>query len=421
MQSLVAVCLVLAGGAWTGSWGGPLERETVRVFLDCSRGCDRSYILEQVHFVDFVRDRRDADVHLLITRERAGSSWRYTVEFLGVGELAGEDARLEYDDPDTSTSHERREGLTRTIARGLVRYVADRPVGRHLRIGYEPEGAGEAAARTPADDRWNLWVFRLRGNGSLRAEATSGDLTLYASISAYRTTHDWKVRLSSDGRLRDRRFTLSDGSEVTSESRTYGTQALVVRGVSDHLSFGALASVRSSTFLNQAIGSRAATAVEYNYFPYMEATRRQLTFLYSVGANYFDYFERTVYDQDREFLADHNLVVSYDVEEPWGSANLTLEASNYFHDFDKHRVDFSSGASVRVLRGLSLDASAAAALIRDQLYLAAGDASPEEVLLRRRQLQTSYRYSGSLGFTYSFGSIFDNVVNPRFTGSSRTF
>jgi hypothetical protein len=52
--------------------------------------------------------------------------------------------------------------------------------------------------------------------------------------------------------------------------------------------------------------------------------------------------------------------------------------------------------------------------IRDQLYLKAGDATDEEILLRRRQLATSYRYRFSVGVTYTFGSIFNNVVNPRF-------
>jgi hypothetical protein len=55
-----------------------------------------------------------------------------------------------------------------------------------------------------------------------------------------------------------------------------------------------------------------------------------------------------------------------------------------------------------------------AARIRDQLYLRAGEATDEEILLRRRQLATSYRYSMFVGVGYTFGSIFNNIVNPRF-------
>ena len=40
----------------------------------------------------------------------------------------------------------------------------------------------------------------------------------------------------------------------------------------------------------------------------------------------------------------------------------------------------------------------------------------EEILLRQRELATSFQYFVSLGVSYTFGSIFSNVVNPRFGG-----
>lgn len=425
LLTLFLTLLTVSGARTDSPSPSEVQTERLRVFLDCPRGCDRTFIRQQIGFVDFVRDRRDAEVHLLISRERMGTGgWLYTLEFLLQEEGVQQSSRqLVYQDPQSSTRHERREGLVRLIAAGLVQYVAQRPVVQDLRIVYEPDSSDGPAAESalPEEDPWQLWVFRLRGNGSMSGEATSTDRTLYGSLSANRTTDRWKVRLSSSARLRDRRFTLSDGGKITSETRSYNGSALVVRALSDHLSAGALSSARSSTYLNQRFGGRASLALEYNYFPYMEATRRQLTVLYSVGASHFEYFEPTIYDRTKESVLDHNLIVSYDVQEPWGSANLALEGSNYLHDLDKHRLDFSSGTQVRILRGLALDASLAAALIRDQLYLPAGDASPEEVLLRRRQLRTTYRYSASMGFTYTFGSIFDSVVNPRFTGSSRNF
>lgn len=52
--------------------------------------------------------------------------------------------------------------------------------------------------------------------------------------------------------------------------------------------------------------------------------------------------------------------------------------------------------------------------IHDQLSLPSGGASLDEVLLRIKELETSYDYSFSLGFRYTFGSVYSNVVNPRF-------
>ena len=41
--------------------------------------------------------------------------------------------------------------------------------------------------------------------------------------------------------------------------------------------------------------------------------------------------------------------------------------------------------------------------------------------LERQALATDSRHSFSFGFNYTFGSIFNNVVNPRFTGSRNDF
>ena len=52
--------------------------------------------------------------------------------------------------------------------------------------------------------------------------------------------------------------------------------------------------------------------------------------------------------------------------------------------------------------------------MRDQRDLPKAGASDEEILVRMRELATGYRYYFSVGVSYSFGSIFNNVVNPRF-------
>ena len=58
---------------------------------------------------------------------------------------------------------------------------------------------------------------------------------------------------------------------------------------------------------------------------------------------------------------------------------------------------------------------------RDQIYLPRGQASTEEILLRQRQLATGYQYFVNFGVSYSFGSIFNNIVNPRFGGVNFDF
>jgi hypothetical protein len=53
-------------------------------------------------------------------------------------------------------------------------------------------------------------------------------------------------------------------------------------------------------------------------------------------------------------------------------------------------------------------------MIHDQLSLPKEDIATEEILLQRKQLATQYQYWASIGFSYTFGSIYNNIVNPRF-------
>ena len=67
----------------------------------------------------------------------------------------------------------------------------------------------------------------------------------------------------------------------------------------------------------------------------------------------------------------------------------------------------------RLFRGLDLEISGSFSRIKDQFYLPAEDLTPEEILLRRRQRETDYRFDVGIGFSYRFGSKFANIVNPR--------
>ena len=88
--------------------------------------------------------------------------------------------------------------------------------------------------------------------------------------------------------------------------------------------------------------------------------------------------------------------------------------SSYLHDSGKYSTSVFGDLSFRVVRGLSVNLSASTSLVRDQLYLAREDQTDEEILTEQRQLATDSRYRVSFGFSYTFGSIFNNVVNPRF-------
>ncbi len=135
-----------------------------------------------------------------------------------------------------------------------------------------------------------------------------------------------------------------------------------------------------------------------------------------MGANRFDYDEQTIFGETEETRFDQALVLAADFTQPWGSIDTSLGGSTFLDDFSKNRLDLGGGVNLQLVKGLRFRVGGSASRVRDQIYLPAGNLTPEQILLRQRALATGFRYFGSVGISYTFGSIFNNVVNPRFRG-----
>jgi hypothetical protein len=99
--------------------------------------------------------------------------------------------------------------------------------------------------------------------------------------------------------------------------------------------------------------------------------------------------------------------------QPWGNIYAELEGSHFFHDMRQNRLVFEGRFNVRIVKGLSLSLGNNFQLINDQRSLPKRDISFEELLLAQRQAATSFRLSGRMGISYTFGSIYNNIVNTR--------
>jgi hypothetical protein len=394
----------------------------LRVFLDCNANCDRDYMRSETPWVAFVRDRTDADVHLLITSlGTGGGGQEYTLNFLGLGSFEGRNDTLRFVAHPGDTDDVARMGLTRTIQLGLAPYVARSPAGARLRMVLDDDrGGGRVARAAPADDPWRAWVFEIEAEGSLEKEQRQAEFEWGGSLDARRITDRWKFGVSADASFDETRFTIDDeeegepAREIVNVRENYSGGAVLVRSHGAHWGSGFQVSLSSSTFSNTRFALRAAPAVEYSVFPYGDFTRRQLTVQYSVGVSSFRYREETIFGRMQETRPTHALVVGYDVNQPWGTAELTLESARYIDNGSQWRVELDSEFEIRITRGLAVEIGANASLIRDQLAIAARDATPEEILLELRDLQTDYEYRLNVGLSYTFGSIFSSVINPRF-------
>ena len=79
----------------------------------------------------------------------------------------------------------------------------------------------------------------------------------------------------------------------------------------------------------------------------------------------------------------------------------------------KRRLTTNLGINYRITSGLSVNFYGQYSFIRDQLNITGVDLTDEERLLRLRELQSGSSYFTAVGLSYTFGSVFANVVNPR--------
>jgi hypothetical protein len=390
----------------------------VRVFIDCvNASCDSDFFRTEITFVDHVRDRKDADVHVLITEEGTGGGGeKYTLSFIGLGRFAAVDHLLHYVSRAAATPDELRRGLAATIKMGLVHYVADTPVGSQLQITRVKPGGGATGA-APVRDPWDYWYMRSSVSLYTNGEKLTNSTELYGSVGASRVTDHLKIDLSANADYGRSRYTLDDNTDLVSTSRSLGLNGLVVASLSPHWSAGVRGSASRSTYYNERLVLYVTPAVEYNIYPYSESTRRQFTFNYSAGIRHFRYDEETIFDKNSETLPVHSFLASGTFKQPWGSLYTSFEARQYLQDLSKSRLIVYDSINVRVFKGFSVRLYGDLERIHDQIYLAKGGASIDEILLRRRQLSTSYSYYLSFGLSYSFGSIHNNIVNTRFQSS----
>jgi hypothetical protein len=390
----------------------PSPAGRLQVFIDCN-DCFADYLREETDFVDFVRDRTQAAVHVIITNTETGGGGReYVLSFIGQGVLSGQDTTLKAVTGTGDPEDVRRRQLLTTLRIGLLSYLARTGVPQGLRLDVElPAGVQAAGARR---DPWKNWVFSLRGSASFNGEESSKERELSAEISADRITPDWKSTFGLDIEDQTQEFDLDEDEPVKTNRRQRDFDWLVVKALGEHWSAGARGTIESSTFDNISLRFEVAPAIEFNVFPYSAYQRRQLRAQYTVGVRSQRYYEETLLGKLREVLPGHEFSVTYDQRERWGSVEGNIEWFQYLNDLSKSRLEANGEISWRIVRGLSISADASASRIRDQISLRRRGATPEEILLRLRELQSGYEYDFSLSITYTFGSIFSSIVNPRF-------
>lgn len=385
-----------------------MRNDAVKVFIDCN-SCDMNYTRQEIPWVNYVRDVREAQVYVLVTRQNSGNGGDlFTYTFHGMDLYAGMDDTLTYTSNPYETSTEIRERRTNIMKAGLLRFASRTPVIHEIDIAH-----GSAIEQEEVTDKWRNWVFEISTSPEYNAEESYKRLNIRNSIRITKITPDIKFEIDFDQSYTRQRF-IEEDNDTTYLRSFERVENLLVKSLGDHWSAGMIWNINASTSENFDFSTSFMPSIEYDLFPYAEATHRQLRFLYSIGYQFNDYSDTTIYNKTRENLFGHQLRVAYQVQKKWGSIYFSLRGLNYFHDFSKHMVAADLFTRIRIFKGLSLTVNLEAARINDQLNLRKGELSEAERLLRLREQATGYELQAGIGLSYTFGSIYNNIVNPRF-------
>ncbi len=386
------------------------NKDPIRLFTECN--CERSYIRQEINYIDHVRDQGLANVQLFIYDIVNGSGGRtYLLDFKGVEDYKDIYGKLTYETSSGTTPNEVREGLVRKIRSGLLKYILESNLADRITYTVSDNGLGEIQ-EVDIKDPWNSWIFEIYGEADLDKESSRREFEYELGFETDHVTEKWRIRTDLQMNQASSRF-LRDEEEFTSERQRYSGDGSIVKSISDHWSVGIFAGARHDTFTNLDARLYLTPAIEYNIFPYFEVLRKEIVFAYKIGYFYNNYIDTTIFDKNKESLYRHALDVQVRYRQPWGNIYSRLQASSFLSDFSKNRIELFGRFSVRLVKGLAVQFSGRLELIGDQINLPSGAASLEDVLLQQKQIATDFEVGFGVGLSYTFGSAFNNIINTR--------
>jgi hypothetical protein len=407
--------------SFTTSYSQSIKSEKLKVFLDCKNApCDNNYIRTEVNLVDFVLDRIAADVHILITAVKSGNGGsKIQYIFFGQNNFKNKADSLVSNVSPNATDVERRTEVVKRIKLGLVPFLSHSSFSHLIDINMKAvkSPAKETEINSKTKDKWDYWIFNVGTDGAINADQVYKSTQISGNLTANRTTDELKINFNSYGGYNKASYVYSNdnpSSKYVVVNSNYSFYHNLIKSIDNHWSVGYETSHSNDTFSNNKSRQYFRPALEYAIFPYSEVNNKYFTINYGVDVRYNRYYETTIYNKTSEMLWGHRAQAYLSLRQKWGNVNSSLTYSNYFNNWSFNNLALSVRVNVRVTGGLSFYLYSNGGLVRDQVYLVKGEASEQDILVRRRQLASAYNFYSGIGLNYRFGSILNNFVNPRF-------
>lgn len=367
------------------------------------------YLKQKVVFVNYVSDRKNADIHVIVTEESTTGGGEWRLLFVGREKESGKDQTLTFFSQTTDTFEEKRRRFVNVLSLGLLRYVAETPLADKININYEGKSNDSMAGEK---DPWNYWIFRASVYGYISGQQKSNYKYLNGSLGADRITEKWKTSFGSNLSYRKNKYELEDNSSIVNSTISYNHKGLLIKSLGDYWGIGTAITMQRSVFYNLRPSYRAILAVERNLFPYKESSQHVLALTYFTGFTKLNYEEETIFDKLHETRFTQGIRIGFDSKREWGNADFGVQFS-HVGKVNNMRATIGGDISWRITKGFSFDPRGRVRFIRDQIYLSKRGLSEQDVILGRHAQRTNLDYFISMGLTFTFGSKYSNVVNKR--------
>ena len=395
------------------------RNDAPKVFLVCDY-CDQNYYKNEITFLNFVRDRRLADIVILLRTINTGNGGtEFTLEFSGENNFKDITTTEKFNAIPNQSNGEIREGIRDAIKKAVLPYILKSNLAS--KINYSITGLENTANADQVKDKWNLWLFSISGNLSGSGQAYSKQFDMFSNFNTNRTSQKNRFETGFFQYGNFQKYTVNDSTSISAFVNNIGAYSFDAITLGKHAAVGYFATYFASTVQNLKNSTSLYPSIEYNVFPYDDATKRRLTLNYRIGARYVDFFTPTYLDKLYEWYFLHSLVVSYRQVEKWGSLNCDIGSFQYFHKQKFYRVNISPNVSLNVAKGLNINLGGNFSVVNDQYFLRKEEVSQEAILLGQAQLKSNFSYFFYSGLSYNFGSIYNNVVNVRFNMSDNNW
>ena len=382
------------------------QENKVKAYLDCER-CDENFIKQETSFLEYVRDQDLADLVILIRDIWNPSGGRsYEIEIDGNKEykdLASSTTVFGY---SSDTSSSLRDKLVNKLKLALVPFLDKAEYDLNVKIDTNFEDI------KTIDDKWNNWVFELSGTYESDKEESRKTNRYEIQFEIDKVTEDWRIGIDLERDERNREF-YSDDNVYLSNRKTTSLRGRVVRSISDHFSAGVFFGAFQNTYENIDFNRYIAPAIEYSFFPYEDVLSKEITLAYRIGTGKRNYIEKTIYGYENQTLTSQTLTLNIRYRQKWGNISSYIDGTQFFNDGTKKRFSLRSDLDIRIFEGLAVRFSGNVSLIREQYSLAAGNTSVEDLLLQQRRIASDYETNFSIGLSYTFGSIYNSIINTR--------